>query len=385
VETDFGQPLTEALPVVAQSQGVTHHLRVQVFARTALAEDDDHDADDQPPVHPLDLGVDYLHTLGPPTVVATIGESVWSIASLTPLSAPRTGTIVMHAGLHFPFTLTGARQWTQGTLWYGVNWHIHQVRGTGWAPAQALTFASPDGAAGWAAFDALSPALAHYLASLGNNIGVAVYDLTNNQYYTYNSSGRFITASSIKVPIMLTLLAMTEAQDREPDSNEMALLTAMIENSDNDAASALYTEIGDDWGINQFMNQIGVTGLDPNADAFGWSSISPLTMVRLLTLLQEGKILTAQDRALALNLMENIEPDQRMGVGDTAPHGAIYAMKDGWVPGPDNLWWDNSSGIVTVGPETYIISVYTGEQDSEDDGWSIVDHVCAAIGQILAA
>ena len=59
-------------------------------------------------------------------------------------------------------------------------------------------------------------------------------------------------------------------------------------------------------------------------------------------------------------------------------------MKDGWVPGPDNLWAMNSSGIVTVGSETYIIAVYTQHENELQDGWNITDHVCGAVGQLLA-
>jgi hypothetical protein len=59
-------------------------------------------------------------------------------------------------------------------------------------------------------------------------------------------------------------------------------------------------------------------------------------------------------------------------------------MKDGWVPGPDNLWAMNSSGIVTLGSETYIIAVYTQEQNQLQDGWTITQHVCGGVGQLLA-
>ena len=163
-------------------------------------------------------------------------------------------------------------------------------------------------------------------------MGAAIYDVTGNRYYTYDEDGQFITGSSIKVPIMLTLLNLTESQGREPDDNEMSLLTTMIENSNNDSAAALYYgETGGAAGVTSYLQSIGINGLNADPDAFGWSLITPQAMVNLLTLLYEGKILTTTDRALALNLMENIEPDQQIGVGDTAPSGATVAMKDGWV------------------------------------------------------
>ncbi|MGZ3681814.1 MAG: serine hydrolase, partial [Ktedonobacterales bacterium] len=293
-------------------------------------------------------------------------------------------TAKIHVGQAFPFTLAGDTQWVHGVLWYHVHWQTPRNSGDGWVSASALTFTSPGAAPAWASFDVLSPDLARYLAAQGQNSAAVVYDVTHNQYYTYNPNGQFIMASSAKVPIMLTLLTKLEDQGRGPNGQEMNLLSTMIENSNNDSAQALFDEIGGAPAMDAFMHRVHVPGLAPNPDGWGWSTVSPLAMVRLLTLLQQGKILNAHDRALALNLMRNVESDQQVGVGDTAPQGASVALKDGWVPAPDGLWAMNSSGIVTVGGETYIIAVYTQHQGSLDDGWNITRHVCDIVGKSLA-
>ena len=49
---------------------------------------------------------------------------------------------------------------------------------------------------------------------------------------------------------------------------------------------------------------------------------------------------------------------------------------------PDDLWDMNSSGIVTVGQQTYIIAVYTQEQSS-GDGQAIVQHLCSTVASLL--
>lgn len=232
--------------------------------------------------------------------------------------------------------------------------------------------------------DALSSSLSSYLSTLDPNVGVEVYDVTRQRFYTSHSTTQFLTASSIKVPIMLAFFGMTESQGREPDDDEMNLLTAMIEHSDNDAASALYNEINGAEGLANYLQQIGVSGLAPEDGTWGYSQITPKAMVDLLTHLQQGTILTADDRATALDLMQHIEVDQRWGVGDTAPDGATVSMKNGWVPGPDGLWSVNTSGIVTKGGETYIVSVYTREQSSLADGQAIVQRVCGAVASSLS-
>ncbi len=326
---------------------------------------------------------------------------IWALADTPVLSAAGTGKVTVHVGQQFPLTLLGGEATVKGALWYQVAWKSPHASGIGWVPAKAVTFTSPGNVAGWAAFDVLSPDLAMYLNGEGGNVAAVVYDTTRQRYYTYNMDGRFITGSSIKVPIMLAFLDKAENEGREPTDDELCLLTHMIENSDNDAASAFfygypYDMCGDNFepigraaGLSSYLKQIGITGLDPDDDAWGYSTISPLTMVKLLTLLDAGKILTQQDRNLAFNLMENIESDQQVGVGDTAPNGATVAMKDGWLQadGPDGPetgpWSMNSSGIVTLGKETYIISVYTANNNALEDGQAIAEHVCRVVASAL--
>lgn len=211
-----------------------------------------------------------------------------------------------------------------------------------------------------------------------------VYDVTHDHRYTYNATQTFIVASSMKVPIMLTFLDMVERQGREPSKHEMDLLRTMIENSNNNSASELYyREIGGAAGVSAYMKRIRITGLYPNANAWGWSLIYPLTMVQLLTLLYEGKILTKAHRQLALYLMEHVEADQRGGVGDTAPPGATVALKDGWVIAPDGWWAVNSSGIVITKQDVYVISVYTKGEPSVSAGLSTIRRICRQVAAML--
>ncbi len=392
---DFGSPLTEALPFTLKEHGSAHHMLAQVFWRSVVLLDEGaQGASGQATFVNPALGVDYLRTLGPPTVALGGHTAVWALGDTALLSAAGSGQATAHIGQDFPLTLLGGVSWVKGALWYQAQWKAPKTTGKGWAQATALTFTSPGKTPGWASFDVLAPDLARYLAGLGKTAAAVVYDVTRQRYYTYNMDGRFIMGSSMKVPIMLTFLNMTESQGREPDAEEMKLLTTMIENSDNDAAATLYFKrIGGAGGVSAYLKQIGISvgpdGLDPNPNALGYSTVSPLVMVQLLTLLHAGKVLTPQDRNLALYWMEHIESDQQVGVGDTAPDGAVVAMKDGWVqePGPNGPetgpWAMNSSGIVTLGRESYVISVYTGEHNTLLEGQTIVRRVCRAVAAAL--
>ncbi len=382
---DFGTPITEALSFTITKDGQIHHLLVQAFLRDGLLLDQDTlDASGQPTIQRLTTGVDYLRTVGPPNVTVNSQQTIWAYGETDLLKISASEQAIAHIGQNFPLTLLGDTNWTQGMLWYHVQWSTPKNTSSGWVSAANVTFTSPGNKAAWASLNVLSPDLAAYLTGIGSKVGVVLYDVTHRRYYTYNSTTQFIVASSMKVPIMLTFLTMLEHQGREPNDDEMNLLTTMIENSNNDSASALYySEIGSAGGVTNYMQSIGASGLNPSSDAWGYSVITPLAMVDLLTRLYEGKILTDHDRALALNLMEHVESDQQVGIGDTAPSGFTVAMKDGWVPGPDNLWAMNTSGIVMSNQQTYILSVYTQEQQSLEDGQTIVRQVCRTVASLL--
>ena len=386
---NFGLPLTEALPFTLKDHQVAHHMLIQVFAYGGLLLDQDiRNGSGQPLIQLLQTGTDYLRTLDLPALVAKAKQRAWVQKEAVLFKAPgEDQQAVAHVGQNFPLALLGHTKWIYQTLWYDAQWTTPNSTFTGWISSSHITFTSPGNVAGWAATDALSPDLQAYLASLDPHAGVVVYDITNQRYYTYNGASPFVTASSIKVLIMLTFFDMIERQGRDPDDTEMNMLTTMIENSNNDSASELYYHrIGGSSGIVNFLQKIGVNGLVPSSDADGWgySLITPQMMVDVLALLQKGRIMVDRHRIVALQLMQNVQDDQRFGLGTTAPAGATVALKNGWVVGPDNQWAVNTSGIVTVKQETYVVAVYTRGLASMDSGIAILEQVCRTVAAQLA-
>lgn len=295
-------------------------------------------------------------------------------------------SVQVHLGVNFPVTLTSRNAVVDGAVWDEAAWQTPGRGGTGWLPEADLTDTKP-GAVAEAEFDALDQDLADYLGDLGSRVGVSVLDVTRGTSYGYNAGAHFLVASSMKVPIMLTLYSQLEARKKKPTASQVQLLTTMIENSNNDSATNLYKQIGWQRGINNFTKAVGISGLSPAPTTIGWgySTITPAAMVALLAKLNNGSILSEPDRSQALYLMRHIESDQRVGVGDSSPESAIVEMKDGWVDIDDasGPWVMNSSGIVIGQGEVYIIAVYTIRDRSTAAGFDIARHVCKVVGQKL--
>jgi hypothetical protein len=295
-----------------------------------------------------------------------------------------SGKVQVSLGAGFPISVRPGATTVAGVAWREVVPKTVAPGRAGWVPASAITFKRPGGTTS-AGLEALDPALKGYLARHGANVGVTVFDMTRGVTYRYEATRPFITASSVKVLIMLAFLRGLEAAHRRPTDDQVALLTAMIEHSDNGAASVLNAAVGGAAGLQRFAKTLRLAGFQPGGSrGWGWGTLTTDAMARLLTLFQQGKVLSsAADTRLARALLGHVEEDQRFGVGWTAPAGATVQLKDGWVPGPDGLWVANSSGIVISRHATWVIAVFTAHLSSLERGIEILDHVCAAIAARL--
>jgi hypothetical protein len=319
-------------------------------------------------------------------MVPPFAVEAWTVAATAVRAEPSpTGTVDFMLGEDFPVTVVADQ--VVGTGWLLIRPET-VVEREGYVPIAAVTYQPPDaGTVSTASMEALSPELADYLSGWGTQVGVAVTDLQTGTTYSYNGDHGFTTASSVKVALMFALLRQLEAEGRSPSEEQVQLLTAMIERSDNDAAEVIDVMVGDREGLQAFADELGLSGFHPGStyeEGWGWGTLTPDTMVRMLTLFERGEMLSSPaDNALARQLLSSVDADQRTGVGTTAPAGAFVMLKNGWVPGPDDLWVFNSSGIVELDGHAYIVSVFTAHNASLEQGEQIVVHACASIAAIL--
>ena len=235
----------------------------------------------------------------------------------------------------------------------------------------------------------LSPEAAEYLATRSGPIGVAVVVPSYGHVYTSNGGELFPLASVAKVAIMVTVLDRAIREGRDLTTQELALLEPMITISDNDAATALWDDVGGAEAVETYLGSLGLTTIRPNAQGYwGASRASASDVALLLTQLVEGEMLDEPNRRLAIELMVQVDPAQRWGVTAVSPDqslpGSVAGIKDGWYP-TECGWWVNSAGFVIQGNEqpAYTIVVLTREQPSLGEGIAAIEELTRYIHPAL--
>ncbi|WP_329215734.1 class A beta-lactamase-related serine hydrolase [Streptomyces sp. NBC_01485] len=225
----------------------------------------------------------------------------------------------------------------------------------------------------------LASAVKSVTVPAGVAVSVAVLDVDSGGGATYGE-GVFDTASIVKVDILATLLLQAQDADRRLTAAEQAYATAMIENSDNDSASALWRTIGKAAGLHAANERFGLTDTEGGDDML-WG-LTQTTAADQLVLLQQvfgdDSELSEASRAYLQGLMGQIAVGQQWGVS-AAAEGASWALKNGWLPRSTTGLWDiNSIGRVTVDGHDYLVAALSNGNATQAAGISLVESVAEA-------
>jgi len=220
----------------------------------------------------------------------------------------------------------------------------------------------------------LTAALASLAASDGGHFAVAVDDLTNGQQAVYAGTQEFVTASIVKVDILVTLLYQAQETGQALTAEEQDLATTMIENSDNDSASALYDDAGGAEAIDDANRDCGLTETTAGTDGYwGLTTTTVDDQIRLLRVVfARPSPLSPASQQYVQSLMSQVETDQQWGVPAAADPGTQFMVKNGWLPNP-TLWEINSIGEITHDGQRMLIAVLSDDNASEDGGISVVE------------
>jgi hypothetical protein len=230
----------------------------------------------------------------------------------------------------------------------------------------------------------LSDALEGVTLSGGQRVSAAVLDLDSGDSAVYGDAA-FDTASIVKVDILAALLLRAQDEGRRLTAAEKSYATVMIENSDNDSASALWRTIGGADGLDAANKRFGLTGTE-GGEGVLWG-LTRTTAGDQLTLLKQvfgdgdGSELSDASRAYLQGLMKTVEADQQWGVS-AAADDSEWALKNGWLARSTTGLWDvNSIGRVPAGGTRYLVAVLSDGSTTQAKGISLVEAAAkAAVG-----
>jgi len=220
------------------------------------------------------------------------------------------------------------------------------------------------------------------LSTSQSNVGLSLSDDKTGVLCWYHSARHFYAASVIKVTILGALLRKAEEQHRYLTQTEASEARRMITQSDNNAATALWNDVGYDF-MQHFLNLAGMrqTKLD---HAWGLTQITAHDERLLLKLLSyKNNVLDDPSRSYELGLMAHVISSQRWGVPAGAPASVTVHVKNGWLPYPGTIWEINSIGTFTTSRRTYMIAMLTYNNPTMAYGVSTIENAATVIHTLL--
>jgi beta-lactamase class A len=217
---------------------------------------------------------------------------------------------------------------------------------------------------------------ASYLKTRPGQAAVMVRDLRTDATFGYAPHTRFVTASVMKVNILMALLL--QRQPRGLSGTERSLATRMIRFSDNAAADVLYATAGGGSGVARTNRRLGLKETVPYPTRWGASQSSPADQVQLLRALTRKKSpLRAANRRYVLDLMRSVTPSQAWGIRVAAEAGEAVAVKNGWTPlqHQGTGWAVNSIGRITGQDHDFLIAIFTTGQPGMSTGIETAEHL----------
>ena len=271
----------------------------------------------------------------------------------------------------------------------------------GWLSASvAVTSGTAYAAATTDACAALNPFTtdwaSEFVSSIGGlHVAGAVVDVASGCSSRFGATDGFPTASTVKAEIMgAVFLSLQDQGITSLDASTDALVTAMIEESDNTATSELYDGLGGTGAVTQvYGRRLGMLTTDNTDFAWGDDSTSPDDQLRLLqTLLVGGGALSPAWVAQARHYMGSIVPSEDWGVSSGVPAGSTVWLKNGWlfndgtILGAEGRWRINSIGAVQLpNGRIYVIAVYGDQWPTMEAGQSAIAIVSTRVAATLNA
>ncbi|MDQ4087649.1 MAG: class A beta-lactamase-related serine hydrolase, partial [Pseudomonadota bacterium] len=207
-----------------------------------------------------------------------------------------------------------------------------------------LVLAQPALAQDAAHLRSLEQRLSAMAAENPGEYGIAAMDLTTGATISFNGHRPFPMASTMKIAVAAAYLSEVDARRRSLDeliagTSALALMDAMITRSDNRATDLLMETLGGPAAIDGWLRARNVTGmrvdrtiarlLSDHRDLRDIrDSSTPTAMLGLLRVIDSGGALSAQSRALLLDMMRRCATGSNR-IRGILPPGATVENKTG--------------------------------------------------------
>ncbi|MFJ2216231.1 serine hydrolase [Streptomyces sp. NPDC101062] len=216
------------------------------------------------------------------------------------------------------------------------------------------------------------------------DLSVAVYDMAGGREAAYGADRTYVTASVVKVAVLAALLLRARDAGRWPAPGEERLAEAMIERSDNEAATALRAAAGGVPGLDAAHARLGMVRTAA-APAWGLTRTTAGDQLTLLKAVFDADArpdapLDLRSRRYLAGLMGRVVPGQDWGVSAARGAGARtsatsrcgdgVALKNGWLPRTESgLWVVHSVGRV----DGCLLAVLSDGHASKEEGIARVE------------
>ena len=232
----------------------------------------------------------------------------------------------------------------------------------------------------------LTATLARVLTQHTGDLAVGLVDRTTGLKAIYGGGHLFHTASIVKADILAALLLRHQDAGTPLSENEQELATLMIEESDNDAATDLWGDVGATDGVAEANSRLGLRHTAPGEDYYwGLTETTVADQLELLSDLTSSRSpLNAASRSYELTLMRHVDPGQSWGVTAAATPKTPVAVKNGWLPDPQ-LWVVNSIGVIRRDGQVLLVAVLSDDQPTEAGGIAQVEAAALAAADAAVA
>jgi beta-lactamase class A len=210
-----------------------------------------------------------------------------------------------------------------------------------------------------------------------------VYDTVTKVSCHTGATRHFDSASIVKAIILGALLRWHQETGKPLSAWEKEQATLMITESDNDAATRLWDEVGMS-RLQHFLNLAAMSETQLGQDGYwGLTQVTAHDEMLLLELLTvPNPVLANSSRSYELGLMSKVIAGQRWGTPTGAPRDVTVQVKNGWLP--DGTGWHiNSIGAFTGKNKNYMIAVLTDDSPSEQYGIDTVEDVARVVHRDL--